>query len=411
MRAVSENDRLGPAAGRPLGPARPVAPRRGARIWMLAAAALVAAVPVESAPLDEADHRARLTRVREEIQRLAVERERLIGEERGILGRLERLAAEARLLDARLEELDLETRHADERLEEIEAGIERVSGTLAVKRHEFRNTVLVLHRIGPLGRMRPLLEARDAERVAGALRVTSELTTRQREQVTDIRARLAELSSLSDEQRAARALVGRLRNETEAARYELAETIRSRRELLSEVRRRRETREEALSELERAAGDLAEIVAGVRSGEGWTPGFDIRSFEGLLPMPARGPVSERFGRRRDPRFGTVLPHPGWDIDAPFGADVRAPFDGTVAWTGWLRGYGLVVVVDHGHGVHTVFAHLSVVIVQKGEAVSQGASLGRVGDTGSLKGPYLYFEIRVGGKAVDPARWVDESKTM
>ncbi|MDH3283696.1 MAG: peptidoglycan DD-metalloendopeptidase family protein [Acidobacteriota bacterium] len=364
-----------------------------------------------AAPAVDVERRTQLTRVRQEIQRLSAERERLLGEERGVIGRLERLAAEARLLDARLEELALTAREADLRLTTIDGDVGRVTEHLVESRKEFRGTVMLLHRIGPLGRVRPLLEAQDAERIAGALRVASELTRRQREQVSGIRDELAELDALRAEQEEIRERMTRLGEETEAARAELGATIRARQELLAEVRRRREVREDAISELERAADELAEIVAGVRSGERWSSGFDVRSFEGLLPMPSEGSVTERFGRRRDPRFGTVLPHPGWDIDAPFGADVRAPFDGVVAWTGWLRGYGLVVVVDHGQGVHTVYAHLSVVIVQKDQEVAQGRSLGRVGDTGSLSGPYLYFEIRVDGKAVDPARWVDESKIM
>ena len=112
-----------------------------------------------------------------------------------------------------------------------------------------------------------------------------------------------------------------------------------------------------------------------------------------------------FGDRREPQFGTVLPHRGWDIDAPHGAEVRAVFDGRVVWASWFRGYGLLVVIDHGDGVHSVYAHLSAIVVANGAEVSRGQVIGRVGDTGALGGPGLYLEIRRAGRAEDPANWI------
>ena len=81
------------------------------------------------------------------------------------------------------------------------------------------------------------------------------------------------------------------------------------------------------------------------------------------------------------------------------------FDGKVVWAAWFRGYGLLVVIDHGHGVHSVYGHLSVITAANGADVVKGQSVGKVGDTGSFDGPSLYLEIRDGGKAEDPARWI------
>ncbi len=106
-----------------------------------------------------------------------------------------------------------------------------------------------------------------------------------------------------------------------------------------------------------------------------------------------------------PRFRTVVPHPGLDIAAPEGSDIRAVFDGTVLYAAWLHGYGLTVLVDHGHGVVSVYAHASVLLVEQGETVVRGQVLGKVGDTGSLEGPLLYFELRVEGRPVDPVAWL------
>jgi septal ring factor EnvC (AmiA/AmiB activator) len=106
-----------------------------------------------------------------------------------------------------------------------------------------------------------------------------------------------------------------------------------------------------------------------------------------------------------PRFKTTVPHPGWDIEAPEGSPFRSVFDGRVAYAAPLHGYGLTVVVDHGQGVASVYAHAAALVVAAGENVARGQELGRVGDSGSLRGTYLYFELREGGKPSDPGRWL------
>ena len=99
-----------------------------------------------------------------------------------------------------------------------------------------------------------------------------------------------------------------------------------------------------------------------------------------------------------------MPHPGLDIDGRAGADIRCIFDGRVVFSSWMRGYGLTAIVDHGGGFLSVYAHASVLLVEAGERVVRGQSLGKIGDTGSLRGPFLYFELRVDGEPTDPERW-------
>jgi septal ring factor EnvC (AmiA/AmiB activator) len=112
-----------------------------------------------------------------------------------------------------------------------------------------------------------------------------------------------------------------------------------------------------------------------------------------------------FGRVVNPRFNTVTVQKGVDIRAPAGAEVRAIAPGRVAHAGWFRGYGNLVIVDHGDGFHSLVAHLASMNTAMGEEVEAGTLLGTVGDSGSLKGPYLYFELREGGRPVDPGAWL------
>jgi murein DD-endopeptidase MepM/ murein hydrolase activator NlpD len=133
--------------------------------------------------------------------------------------------------------------------------------------------------------------------------------------------------------------------------------------------------------------------------------LDVRRFKGLLDWPAAGEVSAGFGSAIHPQFGTKVPHPGLDIEAPANSEFRSVFDGTVVYAAWMRGYGLTAIVDHGQGVMTVYAHASALVVEPGDEVERGQMLGLVGQTGSLRGPYLYFEVRIDGDAVDPLDWL------
>ncbi|MBZ4419633.1 murein hydrolase activator EnvC [Myxococcus sp. RHSTA-1-4] len=153
--------------------------------------------------------------------------------------------------------------------------------------------------------------------------------------------------------------------------------------------------EQADAELTRVVNDLKELPA--------THGFG--ALRGKLPRPVKGIVEVGFGKVVNPRFNTVTVQKGLDIRAPAGTPVRAVADGTVVYAGALRGYGNLLILDHGDGFHTLMAHLSTMAPALGATVAAGEVVGEVGDTGSLKGAYLYFEVRRAGQAVDPAPWL------
>ena len=127
--------------------------------------------------------------------------------------------------------------------------------------------------------------------------------------------------------------------------------------------------------------------------------------KGRLPWPATGTVDVAFGSQVERDFGTVTTQNGLDIRAPAGTRVQAVADGHVVFADWLRGYGQLVIIDHGKGYHTLYAHLGAIDVKRGAPVKQGLQIGSVGDTGSLRGTLLYFELRQASVAVDPARWL------
>lgn len=134
-------------------------------------------------------------------------------------------------------------------------------------------------------------------------------------------------------------------------------------------------------------------------------GSGFATLRGRLAWPVDGRVVGEYGAQVHPRFGTKTFSNGIDIAVPEGTHIAAVFAGHVLYTGWFRGYGNLIIVDHGGEYYTLYAHAAEIRVSEGDEVKQGQPIGTVGDTGSLQGPRLYFEVRHAGKPQDPNLWL------
>jgi septal ring factor EnvC (AmiA/AmiB activator) len=130
-------------------------------------------------------------------------------------------------------------------------------------------------------------------------------------------------------------------------------------------------------------------------------------FKGLLNMPVNGTITSFFGSYTLPHLNVPGFRNGIDIQAPIGEPIRAVKGGTTLFAGWFKGYGNMVILDHGDSYCTVYTHAQELFKKKGEAVTPGEVIGTVGDTGSLDGPKLHFEIRHHGKPIDPLKWMEK----
>jgi murein DD-endopeptidase MepM/ murein hydrolase activator NlpD len=151
-----------------------------------------------------------------------------------------------------------------------------------------------------------------------------------------------------------------------------------------------------------AVGESAELLASLLEAR-----TNVPVMRGGVPSiwPVSGRVTSEFGPRVSPRRGGSRHHPGMDIGAPNGSRVEAAAAGRVTFAGGSRGYGRMVVVDHGGDLKTVYAHLATIFAHEGQAVRQGDLLGTVGMTGNTTGPHLHYEVRFRGAAVDPMCYV------
>lgn len=131
------------------------------------------------------------------------------------------------------------------------------------------------------------------------------------------------------------------------------------------------------------------------------PGFDRSEFI----RPSQGRLSSKFGPRRAPKAGASTFHRGIDLAAPIGTPVYASRDGVVSSVRVARGYGNLVVINHGNGYETRYAHLNRSFVRVGQNVRKGELIAHIGNTGVSTGPHLHFEIRLNGVAYDPLKYI------
>jgi septal ring factor EnvC (AmiA/AmiB activator) len=129
------------------------------------------------------------------------------------------------------------------------------------------------------------------------------------------------------------------------------------------------------------------------------------SQRGRLMMPAKGEIIGTFGRHKHPEFNAYTVSNGISIAASAGTDIRSVYDGQVIYADYFKGYGNMVIIDHGGGFFSLYAHAAKIMKNVGAKVVRNEVVATVGDSDSTRGTMLYFEIRYQGKPVDPSAWV------
>ncbi|MEO1062681.1 MAG: M23 family metallopeptidase [Actinomycetota bacterium] len=356
----------------------------------------------------------------ERIESARAEREAARAEAAERAGQLEVLAASEEEVEAALAVLQEEVGAQEARVETARAAVAQAEAEAAAFRDRFTVSVGEQERLVELARQRAVdtyvrpqgddlaavlgtEDVYEAARRQAVLDVVSgrdaDLTDRLRSigiELEELEAASLEAAARADDERAV--LQGAL-DELEAARDAEARVLADLQvridALTAEIDALEATEAELTSVIARAQ---AEIEAANRprpssSGGGGGGG------SGQLSWPASGTLTSGFG----PRWGRM--HQGIDIAAPTGSPIAAADGGVVIHSGSLGGYGQTVIVDHGGGIVTLYAHMSERIAGNGQSVSRGELIGRIGSTGNSTGPHLHFEVRVNGSARNPMNFL------
>ncbi len=303
---------------------------------------------------------------------------------------------------------------ADRDLASLQARIAGSEGERKAIEERLARRLVALYKFRKVGYVRILLSSKDDQDLARRSRFLRRVVASDADLMEDYRAKLATLRQETARLDASRRSLADLEQAVQARRSEVQARRKEKLALVEILGQEKDARLEALRGLERAADELQGAVDALRRAApalprpGPAPLPFPGSFEqlrGKLPLPVEGPIIRRFGLQIDPSLGTQIRSNGITVRAPYGASIRAVSEGRVLYAGWFRGYGRILIVDHGDGYYTLVAHASELLKQVGDPVRAGEEVARVGDSGSLEGPIVYFEIRKQGKPVDPRDWI------
>ncbi len=176
--------------------------------------------------------------------------------------------------------------------------------------------------------------------------------------------------------------------------------------LLKDIHQKKKLSLAMVDSLTRAAKKLDKKVNDIQKDSIQPSGDDsFSNYQGRLIIPAPGKIISKFGPFQTGDYNSFTFRKGIDIKVKKGEPVKSVFKGKVMFAQWLKGYGNLIVIDHGGSYYTLYAHVEDVFKQKGEPVKSGEIIATAGDTGSIKGTYLHFEIRHHGKALNPMKWL------
>jgi septal ring factor EnvC (AmiA/AmiB activator) len=335
------------------------------------------------------------------------------------------LLAELEEIDRRLVDKQRDAARLDARVQQVQGDIQNLGGEIRKlessrggQQEALARRLRTLYKIHAQGAALPVILAGDgAMERAAVIRQLATLTTLDARLIAEYRATSDGLADRKVREESRRQELAALRAEARREGAEVDREAAKRRILLARVRDERAYHERMVGELTEASRRLEVFIRDLQAKQrrvakvppartpGDTPSVGFGQLRGRLPWPAAGRILTAFGPQVHPRFGTKTFRNGVDIEAAGGTDVAAVYAGHVVYTGWFKGYGNLIILDHGNDYYTLYAHVAEILVKEGDDVRPAQRIGTVGDTGSLAGPRLYFEVRYQGKPQDPEQWL------
>jgi septal ring factor EnvC (AmiA/AmiB activator) len=330
-------------------------------------------------------------------------------EERQIIDRLEDVDRKIDQLTGQVASARGDAERARASLAETEQRELAAATQLEQTRSAMSRRVVGLYKTGEVGPLRVLFASSSLPELLGRASILRKLLEHDTNLVTRFRREHETLEVARREAKEHALARDESSQRLEARSAELITERGSKSALLASVRSDRTLERALLVELESAARALEEKLVSLGETRGRSvSGLDAAHFEaqrGTLPSPIHGELASRFGLVVDAEFHTETFNKGVEFEASLGDSVHAVAFGEVRFAGWFRGYGKIVILDHGDQYFTVSGHLADVYVEVGQSVDRGDTLATAGDSGSLAGPRLYFEVRRGSEPLDPAAWL------
>ena len=303
----------------------------------------------------------------------------------------------------RLDALQRERRELDDKASQVRQQREQLIQERHRQTAALSEQLVALHRLGPTRQIKLLLNQEDPaklDRMQAYLNRLGQARQRRMAAIAELDTRLA---SSADELQTHQARLDELASELETQREALASRTAQRQQLVSQLDARHQNEEQRLAALEADQEAARETLQRIREEmvnlSSPSPSTRFAQTQGDMPWPVQGRLQQGFHQ------DTGVHREGIMIQASAGTPVTAVHQGRVVFADWMRGFGNLLIIDHGDHMMTLYAHLQRFSISPGQAVERGDEIGRVGDTGGQPRAGLYFEVRQSGKPTNPEQWI------
>ncbi|MYC28205.1 MAG: peptidoglycan DD-metalloendopeptidase family protein [Nitrospira sp. SB0662_bin_26] len=351
-----------------------------------------------------------LQQLKQEIRKTRKERDQSRKKQAEVLQSIERLDRQLHKERRESTSINREIKQIDRELDKIDAQLTGLRSDMRDKQAVIGIRLKRLYMEGRAGWVSPLVAATSYPQFQRRLLYLSSLAKWERNLFEEYRRQVAQSERLHAKQEKIReSLVAR--KSRIAKKLSVIRDVKSqKRVVLSSLKKTTRSHELMLRTLDQAESRKETLLkkleqrSQIASGTIKKHTTDVFR-RGALLWPADGDLVGVFGRQKHPTFDTYVRKKGIEIASKEGSAIRAVSGGDVVYADWLRGYGLVVIMDHGNNYFTFYAHASKLLVKEGEMVAKGAVLGETGSSGLTNRSILYFELRKGTKPVNPLRWL------
>ena len=363
------------------------------------------------------DKERELEELRRELADKRAEKDKLAGREKSVLSEIGNLEQRIDLAEQLLKKLKSKKESCQKEVKTLAIKLDSAERRAAARQNILAERTRQMYMHGRLGELEAFLSAESLPDLARRVHHYRSIAEDDRKLIQQARSdqqAIAENKLALEKQLQE---TSRLEAEKEREEQKLKTEKNSRNKLLQEVRNKKAAYEQAIGEMEESAKQIQAIIDRLErqrkeaiSSIPEPPDFMLKAghfekLKGSLPWPVQGKVIGTFGKRSHPKYKTVTFNKGIDIKAAYGAEIRAVFAGKVIYAGWLRGYGKFLILSHQVGYYTLYAHASEILVEEEDLVDTGEVIARVGETGSLEGPILHFEIRREKDQLNPLDWL------
>lgn len=370
-------------------------------IWLLCGCVLAA-----HAEPDEAAARAQLKQLQKEMAELHKVLEQFKGERDRVQDALRSSEVDIGELQKRIRELRQQLDSQQQSLRELEQRQTRLTEQRRAQQKIIGEQVRAAYQLGREKKLKVLLNQEQPERVSRALTYYDYFNRARSDQIAQYLDVIAELDTLKPAIETRVNGLARARDELGKRRDQLVASQQNRQRSLALLEKTISSKDQQLKRFQRERAELEKLLAAVEQAIA-----DIQlpasyqqpftSLKGKLPWPVKGQLKNRFGSQREGRMRWQ----GINIAATAGSEVRAVHHGRVVFADWFKGMGMLIIVDHGEGYISLYAHNQSLLRDTGDWVSAGETIATVGNSGGQSQAALYFEIRRNGEPTNPQVWM------